>query len=310
MDDEERFGEDSGASDHGARASRFPRWTPYALAGVVALVVLAVVLVPRLMSTDPFESLGEEGSPARTVAAALDDEMTCSAGEIGSDRSVLACYEQAPDHVLIVFLQADRQGRIASYTTETQSLEGSGHSHSHTGVEDAGTGEEIEIANRIAAIATPGTDFTGCSHNYSTPYFCFDSLASWKSADVVPVESTGAKDRLPTVDELGAALNEHGWDCQFGMCTIGETSLSAVQSRTGLGLQFAAPVDIKHVKQALSELLEQTADTEQLRQWAGRLDGALDIVVADGFVVGYVPQGGEAGMLVVDEVAGVLPGTA
>lgn len=276
-----------------------PPWLQYALAAAAVLAVLAFILIPRFTEPDPYESLGEEGSPARSVAAALDASMTCTAGEIAEARSVLACYQQTADQLAMVFLQSDRAGRIASYTVETQPLGTT-----------PDTGQALSIANQVAGLATPGGDFSSCSHSYGAEYFCFGSLASWKSTDVEPVESTGAKKRLPSVDELGSGLNARGWDCEYGICVNGDTSMSTAQSLTGLGLQFAAPVDLSHVQQAVAELLRQTDDTDDLQEWVETIDGRLNIVVANGFVIGYVPQVGDSGMVVVDEVAGVLPDTA
>ena len=317
MDDEERSGEEAltgdgeneadaaserDADEQGKKRSSLrslPTWMPYALVSVAVVVIIAFIVIPRFTEQDPYEPLGDDGSPARSVAAALEASMTCTAGEIGEKHSVLACYQQTSDFVSLVFLQSDRDGQIASYTVETQPL-----------ATTPDTGQAIGIANQVAAIATPGSGFDDCSHAHDNQYFCFDSLASWESADVIPTESTGAKSRLPSVDDLGAGLNEQGWDCVYGICDYGETSMMTAQSLTGLGLQFRAPIDIAHVRQAVTELFKETAETDDLRAWVETIDGTLNIVVADGFVVGYVPQIGDSGMVVVDEVAGVLPDTA
>lgn len=271
----------------------------YGLAAVAILVILGFIFMPRFTAPDPYEPLGDDGAPARQVADTLDATMSCTVGEISAERSVLACHEQTNDRVSMVFLQSDRAGQVASYTVETQPLSAA-----------PDTGQAVVLANRIAAIVTPGGGFTECSHSYGNEYFCFESLASWTSADVQPVESTGAKERLPSVDDLGAELNQQGWECEYGICINGGTSMTTAQSLTGLGLQFAAPVDIDHVKQAATTLLTATDDTIALQEWAQGVDGTLSIIVANGFVVGYVPQIGGTGMVVIDEVAGVLPDTA
>ena len=282
------------------RARYFPPRVQYALAGAAVLVILAFIFIPRFTEKDPYAALGEEGSPARSVADILEAEMSCTAGEIGDKHSILACYQQTADRVSIVFLQSTREGQVASYTVETQPLGAT-----------PDTGQAINIANQVAAVATPGTGFADCSHSYDSEYFCFGSLASWSSSGVPPIESTGEKKRLPSVDDLGARLNEQGgWECEYGICTNGETSMTTAQSLTGLGLQFAAPVKVEHVRQAIAALLEETGETDDLQEWTETIDGSLNIVVADGFVVGYVPQIGESGLVVVDEVAGVLPDTA
>lgn len=276
-----------------------PAWAQYAIAAVAVVAVLAFIFVPRFSEDDPLESLGEEGSPARLVATALEGEMTCNAGEIGQERSILACYAQDAERVAMVFLQSDREGNVASYTAETLPLGST-----------PDTGQAIGTANRIAAVVTPGSDFTECSHSYDTEFFCFGSLASWESTSVLPVQETGEKERMPSSDAIGESLNGQGWDCDYGICLHGETSMTVVQPLTGLALRFSAPVDMNDVQQAVTALLELTPDTDALREWVPSIDGTLNIVVADGFVVGYVPQVGDGGLVVLDEVAGVLPDRA
>ncbi|WP_134322081.1 hypothetical protein [Cumulibacter soli] len=287
--------------DPGDRPNRaYVRWLYPALVVVAALAVVSFVLLPRFTEDDPLESVGEEGSAARAIATMFEGQMTCTAGELDESRSVLACYQQTDQQVAIVFVQADRNGRVASYTVETQPL-----------ADTPDTGQVIAVANQVAAVVTPGEDFADCSYTHETPFFCFGSLASWESTDLPPVESTGTKKNLPDVDKLGEGLNALGWECDFGICIHDGTTMTVVESATGLGLQFNAPVDAAHVREAANELLAEIGDdTEELQEWTAAIDGTLDIIVADGLVIGYLPQIGEAGMLVVDEVAGVLPGTA
>ena len=64
------------------------------------------------------------------------------------------------------------------------------------------------------------------------------------------------------------------------------------------------------VKQTVSAFLAMVKDADELQEWASKLDGSLDIVVADRFVVGFVPQAGGGGLFVIDEVAGLVPDSA
>lgn len=267
------------------------------IAAVVAVV--AFVFVPRFIADDPMDSIGPKDSPARQVAAALEAQMDCTAGEISDKRAVLACYQQSADRVAMVFMQADRSGNVASYTAETHPLGGT-----------PDTGETVALANQVAAIVTPGSDFNACSHDRSTPYFCFGSFATWKSPSLAPAQSTGEKKRLPTVDKIDKRFGKLGWDCSFGICTKTTATITTQQPLSGLALQYGAPLAVPDVKQTVSAFLAMVKDADELQEWASKLDGSLDIVVADRFVVGFVPQAGGGGLFVIDEVAGLVPDSA
>lgn len=276
-----------------------------ALLGLVVAVVAAIVLVPRLLADDPHESLGDDESPARKVVAALSGDMTCDSGQISDKRSVLACYRQDAETMSIVFLQADHDGRVASYTAETREAAG-GHAHDGAAADE----HTVELANRVAAVVTPGTGFDDCTHDRSTPYFCFGEVATWEAEDLAPAQTTGEKKRLPTVEQLDERYAADGWKCSYGICTKGEAAMTVEQPLTGLGLQYGGKIATGEIPSTVGVLLELTDDAEELREWAATLDGRLSILVADRFVAGYLPQGGGTGLFVIDEVAGVLPDAA
>lgn len=279
---------------------RMPGWAQLVLLVAAIGVIIAFVLLPRASEPDPWEDFGEEGSAARQVADLLDDQLTCTSGPLSDERSVLACYGRDSERVTIVFLQADPAGRVAGYTAETLPIGGT-----------PDTGQATALGNQIAAIVTPGEDFTACSHDRANAYFCFGSLATWESPDLPPVQNTGEKDRLPAIPQLDGAFGEAGWECSYGICTKGTTMLTVQQPLTGLGISYAAPFtgsDVRETAAGLIELID--GDKEQLQEWVQTLDDQVSITVADRFVAGYVPQPGGGGLFVIDEVAGVMPDVA
>lgn len=278
-----------------------------AAGAVVVLGVLAAVLVPLLASDDPYDDLGPTDSPAHRVATALSESMTCDSGPVTDSHSVLACYHQHDDLLEIVFLQSDANGAVAGYTAETHLLtqeageEGDGHGHAH-GDEDA----TIGLANEVAKIVTPDEGFDNCGYDYSTPYYCFAEVAAWRSEKVEPIESTGAASRLPSPDEVMQSLADAGWECSPLNCVHGEATAVVQESGTGLGVQLIGAESNDALPAAAGMLLSHVPETDDLKEWANGLTGDLSITVRDRFVSGYVPQAGGGGLLVVEEVAGVI----
>lgn len=277
-----------------------PGWVQLGLLVGAIGVIIAFVLLPRASEPDPWEDFGEEGSPARQVADLLDDQLTCSSGELNDERSVLACYGQDAERVTIVFLQTDPAGRVAGYTAETLPIGGT-----------PDTGQAVALANQIAAIVTPGKDFAACTHDRADAYFCFGSLATWESVDLPPVQSTGEKDRLPAIPQLDNAFGKTGWECSYGICTKGTTMLTVQQPLTGLGVSYASPFEGRDVRETATGLIDLVdGEKEELQEWAATLDDKVSIIVANRFVAGFVPQPGGGGLFVIDEVAGVMPDVA
>ncbi|WP_153506044.1 hypothetical protein [Cumulibacter manganitolerans] len=274
---------------------------------IVAAVVAALVIVPRLTDSGPYDSLGPDGSPARAVATDLSRDLTCTAGKISTSHAVLACYRQHAGELAIVFLQSDREGRVSSYTSETRSLTHAEHDHSAGGSEPD-SGESVALGNRVAAVVTPGQDFSACTHDSTSAYFCFDSLATWRSTSTPPVHSTGEKKRLPSVDQVDGALAKIGWSCSVGICSQAGALLTVQQPPTGLALQYGGALPASEPKAGITALVGLIKDAPRLAEWSAGLDGTLQIVVADRLVVGYLPEAGGGGLFVVDEVAGVVPG--
>ena len=277
-----------------------------AAAGIVVLGVAAAVLLPRLLDRGPYAAAGPDGSPGHQLASELSASMTCTAGEIGKDRAVLACYHQDDHLVEIVFAQTDPEGRVASYTVETHLLVADpdaptdDHGHAH-GDSDA----TIALANEVADVVTPGANFDDCTYDRSTPYYCFAEVAEWRAESPSPIETTGAGQDLPDPAAVAKRLGESGWTCDPLGCTHGEASVAAQEGTTGLVLQFAAPVQPELLAPAAGAVLAGVPDTEELAEWAKGLDGTVDIVVADGLVAGFVPMS-SGGIVVIEEVAGVI----
>ncbi|GAB3293519.1 hypothetical protein EK0264_12405 [Epidermidibacterium keratini] len=281
-------------------------WVLIAAAGVVVLAVAAALVLPRLLDRGPYAAAGPDDSTGHRLATTLSQSMTCTAGEIGKQRSVLACFDQDEHLVEIVFAQTDEEGRVASYTAETHALEddptapSDGHGHAQ-GDADA----TLALANEVAAIVTPDTNFDDCTFDRTTAYYCFAEVAEWRADSPQAVESTGKGQDLPEAKAITEALADAGWQCDPLGCKHGGASVATQEGTTGVVVQFAAPVPSEAIAPVAHATLAGVPGIDELKKWASGLDGSVDIVVADGLVAGYVPQSG-GGILVVEEVAGVI----
>lgn len=287
-------------------ASPAPRSRRWAVALLAVVLALAGGLIYVLLTREN-DVLGPDDGTAAQVRAALEPEMTCTAGRLTEERSLLACYHQDDHEVQLVFVQADPDGAVASYTAETILLSGS-DPHDHSGETDP---HNVELANEIAAVVTPDQSFDACAHDLSTPYYCFGSLATWESDTVHPVTSTGTGEKVPTATEIGDALaTELGWECDYGLCSYdgGSATVQVIVGSTGI--EYAGPVQPEDAAASVRVVVGLIDDAPAVQDWAEEFDGTLDVIVADGHVVGYLPQAGGGGVFVIGEVAGVLPGEA